>query len=69
MPSQINHLDAIATFEAVFASKLDPWCKGLPLAGHGVGMSGCGAKGQAKEGKKAEAILQYYYPQTIIKKL
>ncbi|MDD5041055.1 MAG: N-acetylmuramoyl-L-alanine amidase [Candidatus Peribacteraceae bacterium] len=53
-------------FEEVFASKADPWCKGLPMAGHGVGMSGCGAKGQAKEGKTAEQILQYYYPATKI---
>lgn len=53
-------------FEQVFASKPDPWCKGLPMAGHGVGMSGCGAKGQAKEGKTAEQILQYYYPGTTV---
>lgn len=53
-------------FASVFASKPDPWCTGLPMAGHGVGMSGCGAKGQAKEGKTAEQILQYYYPGTAI---
>lgn len=46
----------------VFASKPDPWCKGMTLRGHGVGMSGCGALGQAKEGRSAEQILQYYYP-------
>ena len=46
----------------ILQSKDDPWCKGLPLRGHGVGMSGCGALGQAKEGKSAEQILQYYYP-------
>ena len=50
----------------VFASKPDPWCKGLPLWGHGVGMSGCGAKGQALEGKSAEDILNYYYPGTLL---
>lgn len=55
--------------EEVFASKPDPWCKGLPLAGHGVGMSGCGAKGQAKEGKTAEEILKYYYPGTVVTSL
>jgi stage II sporulation protein D len=33
----------------------------MSLRGHGVGMSGCGAKAQAKEGKSAEQILQYYY--------
>lgn len=53
--------------EEVFASKKDPWCAGLPMAGHGVGMSGCGAKGQAAEGKSAEEILQYYYPGTKLK--
>ncbi|ALM10420.1 MAG TPA: hypothetical protein DEB30_01565 [Candidatus Peribacter riflensis] len=56
-------------FEDIFASKPDPWCKGLPMAGHGVGMSGCGAKAQAKEGKNAEQILQYYYPGTKIEEL
>lgn len=56
-------------FEAVFVSKQDPWCKGLPMAGHGVGMSGCGAKGQANEGKTAEQILQYYYPGTKVEGL
>lgn len=54
---------------AIFQSKSDPWCKGLPMAGHGVGMSGCGAKGQAKEGKTAEQILMYYYPSTKIERL
>jgi hypothetical protein len=46
----------------LFLSKPDPWCTGMTLRGHGVGMSGCGAKGQAKEGRSAEQILQYYYP-------
>jgi peptidoglycan hydrolase-like amidase len=40
----------------------DPWCEGLNNWGHGVGMSGCGAKAQALEGKTAEEILQHYYP-------
>lgn len=53
-------------FASIFASKPDPWCKGLTLRGHGVGMSGCGALGQAKEGRSAEQILQYYYPGTRI---
>ena len=55
-------------FAEVFASKPDPWCSGMPLHGHGVGMSGCGAKGQAQEGKAAEEILQYYYPGTVLGK-
>lgn len=53
-------------FAHIFSSKADPWCKGLPMRGHGVGMSGCGALGQAKEGRSAEQILQYYYPGTRI---
>lgn len=55
-------------FAEVFASKPDPWCDGLLLRGHGVGMSGCGAAGQAREGKSAEDILRYYYPGTTIDK-
>ncbi len=49
-------------FADIFSSKPDPWCNGMTLRGHGVGMSGCGAKGQALEGRSAEQILQYYYP-------
>lgn len=56
-------------FAEVFQSKPDPWCEGEIPRGHGVGMSGCGARGQAREGKKAEAILKYYYPTTEIAKL
>jgi len=56
-------------FAEVFVSKDDPWCKGLPMAGHGVGMSGCGAKAQAQEGKKAEQILEYYYAGTKVEQL
>ncbi len=47
-------------------SKPDPWCAGMQNWGHGVGMSGCGSEGQANEGKKAEEILEYYYPGTHI---
>lgn len=53
-------------FADIFASKQDGWCKGGTLRGHGVGMSGCGAEGQANEGKTAEQILSYYYPGTDI---
>ena len=53
----------------IFASKPDPWCAGLALSGHGVGMSGCGAKGQAKQGKGALEILRYYYPGATVKKI
>ncbi|MHC4507691.1 MAG: SpoIID/LytB domain-containing protein [Planctomycetota bacterium] len=30
--------------------------------GHGVGMCQCGAEGMARQGRKAEQILSYYYP-------
>jgi hypothetical protein len=53
-------------FAEIFSSKPDPWCEGKTLQGHGVGMSGCGARGQAEEGKTAEEILQYYYPGTAL---
>ncbi len=56
-------------FPEIFTAKDDPWCAGLKLSGHGVGMSGCGAGGQARAGKTAEQILSYYYPGTeIVKK-
>jgi hypothetical protein len=54
-------------FAEIFSSKPDPWCGGMKLAGHGVGMSGCGAKAQANEGRSAEEILKYYYPGTILR--
>ncbi len=53
-------------FAQIFSAKDDPWCAGKPLSGHGVGMSGCGAEGQAEQGKTAEQILSYYYPGTSI---
>ncbi|MFA6039707.1 MAG: N-acetylmuramoyl-L-alanine amidase [Candidatus Peribacteraceae bacterium] len=53
-------------FPEVFAGKPDPWCSGMENRGHGVGMSGCGARGQAYEGKKYLEILEYYYPSTTI---
>lgn len=51
-------------FAEIFTSKPDPWCEGMDNRGHGVGMSGCGAEGQANEGKTGEEILDYYYPGT-----
>jgi len=54
-------------FAEIFESKPDPWCEGMQQRGHGVGMSGCGSEAQAHEGKKAEEILQYYYPGTKIR--
>lgn len=63
-PEEAGWLDF--PFPEIFSSKSDPWCNGMELWGHGVGMSGCGAGGQAREGKTAEEILQYYYPGTAI---
>jgi stage II sporulation protein D len=39
----------------------DPFCEGMTLLGHGVGMSGCGSEGAAKAGKTYEEIIKYYY--------
>lgn len=55
-------------FAEIFTAKDDPWCIGDTLRGHGVGMSGCGAKGQANDGKSGEDILTYYYPGTTIER-
>ena len=56
-------------FIDIFTSKPDPWCDGMENRGHGVGMSGCGAEGQANEGKTGEEILEYYYPGTTLRSL
>lgn len=39
----------------------DSYCKGTAFLGHGVGMSGCGAKGMAEAGKTYKEILKHYY--------
>lgn len=39
----------------------DPYCAGMTRYGHGVGMSGCGALGMAKNGNTYDQILKYYY--------
>ncbi|MFC1731710.1 N-acetylmuramoyl-L-alanine amidase [candidate division KSB1 bacterium] len=39
----------------------DPYCEGLYKRGHGVGLSGVGAEGMAKDGKGYEEIIKYYY--------
>ncbi len=56
-------------FAEIFTAKDDPWCEGMENRGHGVGMSGCGAEGQANEGKTGEKILEYYYPGTQLQAL
>lgn len=47
----------------------DPYCKGMKLAGHGVGMSGCGSQGMAENGKTFDDILHYYYQGIVLKKM
>ncbi|MBI4235103.1 SpoIID/LytB domain-containing protein [Candidatus Peregrinibacteria bacterium] len=39
----------------------DSFCDGDEFLGHGVGMSGCGAKGLAEQGYLYKAILKHYY--------
>ncbi len=47
----------------------DPYCAGMKQNGHGVGMSGCGALGMAKNGKNYAEILNYYYKGITIEKV
>jgi hypothetical protein len=50
-------------------SKPDPYCSGLTLLGHGVGLSAYGAMKMALSGSTAEQILKYYYAGIEIKKV
>lgn len=47
----------------------DPYCEGMKLNGHGVGMSGQGATASAEAGKTYDQILKYYYTGVAIKKI
>lgn len=47
----------------------DPYCNGLQLSGHGVGLSGCGSLGMAQAGKSYQEIIKYYYQGVDIQKL
>ncbi len=42
-------------------SVADPYCTGMTLLGHGIGMSARGAMLMAGDGRVAEEILKYYY--------
>jgi len=44
----------------------DPDCNGMALNGHGVGLSGYGARARAGRGDGYEAILGYYYTSTAV---
>lgn len=39
----------------------DTYCSSTAFAGHGVGLSGCGAKALAEKGWSFEKIIKYYY--------
>jgi len=47
----------------------DPWCDGMALNGHGVGLSGCGATAQAEDGKGFVEIIKYYYTGVAVEKM
>ncbi|MDD5731419.1 MAG: NBR1-Ig-like domain-containing protein [Patescibacteria group bacterium] len=47
----------------------DPWSAGYPMLGHGVGMSGRGARGMANDGKSYKEILRYFYTGTDVGKI
>lgn len=42
-------------------SVADEWCEADEFWGHGVGLSGCGAKAMAEAGYSFEEIIEYYY--------
>lgn len=46
----------------------DPGCKGQQMRGHGVGLSGCGSKYLAEQGKKYQDIIKYYFKGVEIEK-
>jgi hypothetical protein len=50
-------------------SVADPYCEGLVRKGHGVGLSGCGAEGMAKAGKRYDEIIKYYFQGVEIEKV
>ncbi len=45
-----------------------PWDQGRTLWGHGVGMSATGALGMARDGKKYDEILKYFYQGTDLRR-
>ncbi|MFA5854988.1 MAG: SpoIID/LytB domain-containing protein [Candidatus Gracilibacteria bacterium] len=47
----------------------DTFCDSTVFAGHGVGLSGCGATALARSGKTFEEILKYYYTGVTVEKL
>jgi peptidoglycan hydrolase-like amidase len=50
-------------------SVADPYCEGLVMNGHGVGLSGYGAEQAAKAGKLYDEIIKYYYQGVQIEEL
>lgn len=47
----------------------DPYCEGLTMKGHGVGMSACGARKMAGNGKTYQEIINYYFQNIVISKV
>ncbi|MBU1017716.1 N-acetylmuramoyl-L-alanine amidase [Patescibacteria group bacterium] len=47
----------------------DPYCEGMILRGHGVGLSGYGAEAMAEAGKTYDEIIKYYYQGVKIEQL
>lgn len=47
----------------------DSMCKATQFAGHGIGMSGCGARAMAEQGKNYLQILKHYYTGVEITKI
>ncbi len=45
----------------------DPYSSGLPLLGHGVGLSARGARGMVSAGKNYKEVLNYFYTDTTTK--
>ena len=75
-PPYFSQTDGTSTksAESVWGWKDTPWlksvsdqyCKAKSFAGHGVGLSGCGAKGMAEAGFTYQEILNHYYPGTAV---
>jgi uncharacterized membrane protein len=49
------------THTPYLVSVADEWCDSDAFWGHGVGLSGCGAKAMAQAGYSFEEIIKYYY--------
>lgn len=64
-----SHKEVWGTDVAYLQSVPDPYCEGLTLWGHGVGLSGCGARAAAENGKTYIEIIKYYYQGVEVEKI